>query len=142
MKQSKHFNHNGVQISRAGLVIHGKVYPMENIKSFRLAESNTQSSIGVLFMLIGLLLLVEEGEFFVFGGFLMFAGVLLRFAHDPAYSLLITTSEGEKAVLTSRDTLYMNKIIKALEISISEHWQQSNSLNSEFGTALPHHRIL
>lgn len=135
MKQSFHFNHNGVQVSKSALVIHGKTYPMQDIKSFRVAESNTLSSLGVLFMLLGLLLLVEEEALFVVGGFLLLAGVLMRFAHDPAYSLFLTTSDGEKSVLISKDILYINKILRALEVSITEHWEQSQSFDSTFDSA-------
>jgi hypothetical protein len=135
MKQSIHFNHNGVQVSKSGLVVHGKTYPMQDIKSFRIAESNTLSSVGVLFMLLGLLLLVEEEALFVLGGFLLVAGVLMRFAHDPAYSLLLTTSDGEKSVLRSKDTLYINKILRALEVSMTDHWQESEDFDTSYDAA-------
>jgi uncharacterized membrane protein len=132
MKQSILFSHNGVQVSESDLVIHGKKYRMDEIESFRLAESNTLSSLGILFMFIGLLLLIEEDSFFVFGGLLLIGGVLIRFAHDPAYSLFITISQVEKSVFASKDILILNKVLKALEIAKVDEPQKAQKFQPPF----------
>lgn len=130
------FNHNGVQVNETDLIIHGKPYKLNDISSFRIDESKTLSSLGVLVMFVGLLLLVEEGSFFVLGGVLMFGGVLMRFAHDPAYALFITISNVEKSVYVSKDILLLNKISKALETAKAGNLNQSQSFRPPFETSL------
>jgi hypothetical protein len=87
---------------------------MDDIKTFRMSEKNNISSSGILCMLIGMLLLLEQGSLFVVGGILMSAGAFIYSARDLAYELLITTKVGEKSVLTSKAILYLTKKIESV----------------------------
>jgi hypothetical protein len=136
MKQSELFNHNGVEVSQTHLVVHGKSFLMDEISSFRVAESNTLSSLGVLFMFIGLLLLIEEDSLFVFGGVFLIVGLLLRFAHDPAYSLFITISKVEKSVYVSKDIVLLNKIVNSLQTAKAGRSNQSSNFQPPYETTL------
>lgn len=130
MNNFKYYNRNGVRVSAFELIIHEKSYPLESIVAYRSADSNTLPRLGILFMLIGALLIIDEGDLFIFGGISFFVGPLIRFSIDPAYSLILTTSESEKSVLTTSSLKDIELISEALNKAIQDNNNRIKNLGS------------
>jgi hypothetical protein len=130
MNNFKYYNRNGVRVSAFELIIHENSYPLESIVAYKSVDSNTLPRLGILFMLIGALLIIDEGDLFIIGGILFFIGLLTRFSMDPAYSLVLTTSYSEKPVLTTTSLRDIELLIEALNHATQDNKKRIKDLGS------------
>jgi Zn-dependent membrane protease YugP len=126
MNQYVYYSRNGVTVVLDQLNVDGRSYPLKSITSVRLAKNNTGHRIATLLMLVGLVLLVNEGALFVYGALLFLLGILLWISFDAVYCLLIATSEGEKSILENNDIEYVEKILHALDAAMIDSRQNGS----------------
>ncbi|MGQ3170433.1 MAG: DUF6232 family protein [Methylophilus sp.] len=137
MNKDVYFCQNGVSVSSSHLTVNGKTYPLKSIIFSRVAASNTWRGLSIISILLGLLLMADEGPLFVVGGVLFFAGVLTWINSNAAYSLLITWSDGESPVLVTNDKLFMEKVIGALDAAMTDKKWNSENVNLTHETFTP-----
>lgn len=137
MNEELYYNQNGVSLSLTQLAVNGKSYTLDNITSTRILETNTWRGFALLSMLLGFLVLIDEGSLFVFGGFLVFAGLLLWHNIGSGYSLFIQTPSGEESVLITRDKLHLESLMLALDIALADNRARLYKQSHPFDTSLP-----
>lgn len=135
MNKEIYFNQDGVSISSSHLSVNGNTYTIESILFFRITETNFWRSLSFIFMILGFLLMVDEGPLFVIGGVIFFAGLLTWMNVHASYSLLITTSEAETTALVTFDKLFIEKMVEALYASMADYRERSASLKASVETS-------
>jgi hypothetical protein len=130
MNNFKHYKGHGIKLSSFELIIDNERYPLEQIVSFELIETNKLPTLGILFILIGALLLLDEGDQFVMGGILFFSGLLLRIIFDSSYTLRLTTSNGNITALQSTLRREILDVITALDQAMAENRKRVESFGN------------
>jgi hypothetical protein len=121
MDEKIFFNQGGISVSSQQFVVNSQTYPIQNIQSteFRLLEP--QRNLAGFFMLIGLLLLLDEGTLFVVGGFSIIIGIVIWVSAVTKYAVILFTADEEHQVLTSNDNLLIEKVIQALDTAMASN---------------------
>lgn len=76
MNKHEYYNQNGVNVSNAELSIEEERFPLKYISSCRVVEARAIPRLGLVFIFIGILILINEGLFFSFGGIILISGIL------------------------------------------------------------------
>lgn len=124
MDEKMLFSHHGVYVSPSRLVVNGQAYEISDITSFKLGIIDLKHCPELLCILLGLALLFTEGALFLFGGFSVIAGVLGFFTAKSSYSLIVVTADGEKRALFNHDRVFIEMIMRALDIAMASHRPQ------------------
>jgi hypothetical protein len=123
-----YFHQNEISVSSQQLVVSGKSYPLDKIQTIRFTATNIWRGFSILAMVLGFLLMVDEGTLFVIGGVLFIGGILTLLNTKPSYLLWISTHEGESPVLKTKDKFLLHKVIEALDVALTEN--RSNSMDN------------
>jgi hypothetical protein len=123
-----YFHQNGISVSSQQLVVSGKSYPITKIQSFRFTATNIWRGFSIIAMVLGFLLMVDEGSLFVIGGVLFIGGVLTLLNTKASYLLWISTHEGESPVLQTYDKFLLDEVIEALDVALTEN--RSNPIDN------------
>lgn len=124
-----YFHQNGITVNSQQLIVSGKSYPIDTIQSKRFTATNTCRGFSVFAVVLGSLLMFDEGRLFVIGGVLFFVGMLTLLNTKASYFLWISTHQGESSVLKTNDKLLLYKVIEALDAALTEN--SSDSMNNK-----------
>lgn len=130
MNQDEYFSHDGVSVSSSNLVVNNNTYSIKSLLYIRVSSTNFWLGLSIIAVLLGFILMVDEGPLFVIGGVFFFAGALSWISCKRIYSLWITTSEGETMALTTSDKLLIEKTMNALFSAMADNKWHSENLQS------------
>lgn len=107
-------------VSGFGLIVNGRLYEISKISSLTYKKLSPNYSYSVFCLLLGLALIIDEGKLFAFGGCFVFTGILTLFLAKPRHVVVLTLPEGHKDVVMSTDKAHIDRVIQALEASMSD----------------------
>jgi hypothetical protein len=111
------YQDGSVKVTPPRFVTNSKTYAIRNISSVHVFEIVKSRKLPVAMIVIGLLLLLSD-ELRIAGFFILALGVLLLFAIKNEFAVRITTNSGETNSITSKDKMYVQKIVDALNEAI------------------------
>jgi len=109
----------GVRITSVRAIFGRKTYVMANITSVATAENPAKRTPGIIFAILGLIILVacisfKSGEGVIVGAVLLGLGILIAAIAKPTYHVKITSASGEEEPTSSKDKEYIHNIVTAL----------------------------
>ena len=118
VQNEKTFYQDGhVTVTQSRYVTHSKTYAMRNISSVHIFEVVKSRKFPVAMIIVGLFMLCSDSARMV-GFFILAFGVLLLFLIKNEFSVRISTNSGEADSIVSKDKLYIQKIVDALNDAI------------------------
>ena len=123
MDKKVFFSQNGVTVSKTHLTVLGQPVEIEHIFAISCKKLLPDYGLALLSLLVGILLIADEGELFAFGGCLILSGVIAGVAARPRYAIILTTDAGEVNALTSTDKPHVDRVIQAINISMGGNSQ-------------------
>ena len=117
MQENMLFNSDNVSVSNNEFIVDGQTHEMGTITSVQIEVEEATIGIGIFIALIGTLVLFGT-QFFYSGGLIMLVGILSFLAAKNRYSIVLSTSSGSGQVLFSKDRVYIEKIVSALNEAI------------------------
>ncbi|MFN1218414.1 DUF6232 family protein [Chryseobacterium kwangjuense] len=106
-----------VTVTQSRYVTQSKTYAMRNISSVHVFEIIKSKKLPAVLIIIGLLLLFSEDARIV-GIILAVIGALILFLIKNEYAVRISTNSGEANSIISKDKIYIQKIVNALNQAI------------------------
>jgi multisubunit Na+/H+ antiporter MnhC subunit len=106
-----------VTVTQSRYITHSKTYAMRNISSVHIFEIIKSKKLPVLMIIIGLLLLFSS-DLRIMGFIILLVGVALLLAIKNEFAVRISTNSGEANSIISKDKLYIQKIVNALNEAI------------------------
>jgi hypothetical protein len=115
------FSNADIKVSNQHLNVRGKVYAIADINQVELTFVEPKRILATILFLLGLFLLLDEGNLFALGGFSIILSVVFWISGGTKYAVVIHSAAGEKQVFVSDDRLLTEKIIYALDNAMLEH---------------------
>jgi hypothetical protein len=115
METQIHFIQDGVRVTNTVLTVNGQTYDLNKITSVHVKGIEPKRWSSMLCIALGLVLLINESGLFVIGGILTTLGVVTGVLASQTYAVVLTMEGGEKEVLVSFDSEYIQKVIHALD---------------------------
>lgn len=112
------FNESGVTISSAHLTVHGQKYDIKNISSVGYKKLPPNYSLCVFCFLLGVLLAVDEGILFAFGGCLILGGLIAALTAQAKHVVVIAMPERRLDAVISANKAFVDRVIEALQASM------------------------
>ncbi|WP_183567681.1 DUF6232 family protein [Mucilaginibacter sp. SP1R1] len=106
-----------VTVTQSRYVTHSKTYAMRNISSVHIFEIVKSKKLPVLMIIIGFLMLFSN-ELRIMGFIILLLGVTVLSLIKNEFSVRISTNSGEANSIVSKDKLYIQKIVNALNQAI------------------------
>ncbi|MCB0465793.1 MAG: hypothetical protein KDC78_09005 [Aequorivita sp.] len=106
-----------VTVTQSRYIAGSKTYAMRNISSVSLFKIDKSRTGAILLLVVGILLLFPEGTRVV-GGIIAILGGIWLFSIKDEYSVRISTNAGEANSLVSKDQVYIQKVVNALNDAI------------------------
>lgn len=125
MDQKTFFHQAGVSINTSRFIVNGQIIPIADIASAQLHVIKPKHGLDVLFMLVGLLLLLDEGSLFVVGGLLCLIGILLWLSAKESYAILLVIASDQRQVMQSSDRLLITQVMQALDHALQYHGEST-----------------
>ena len=117
MDKKVFFNQDGVTISKTRFIVRGQLYEINKISFLAYQRLKPKRWFAMACMAIGMLLVLDEGDLFAFGGCLILLGIVAWVAAKPKYAVILTLPEGEVQALVSTDLPHVERVIQALNTS-------------------------
>jgi hypothetical protein len=118
METHIHFHQDGVRVTNTGLTVNGQTYDLNKITSVHVKGIRPKRWSAMLCIALGLVLLIDESGLFVIGGILITLGIVTGFLASQTYAVVLTMEDGEKEVLLSLDSVYIQKVVHALDTAM------------------------
>ncbi|HWU66565.1 MAG TPA: DUF6232 family protein [Methylophilus sp.] len=118
MEETNFFSQDNVSVSNSRFIVNGQTYAMSNVTSVKSGVTPPNRGAAILLILVGLLCFLGSGTAYIIGFGLIFAGAIAWSNAKAQYSVILNTSAGENQALTSEDSLYIEKVIHALNAAI------------------------
>ncbi|RWU04878.1 DUF6232 family protein [Pedobacter chitinilyticus] len=109
-------DHN-VTVTQSRYVTNSKTYAMRNISSVHVFEIVKNHTLPVVLIIVGAIMLITDGGK-VIGGIIALIGFLVIIFNKNQYAVRISTNSGEANSIVSRDKIYIQKIVDALNDAI------------------------
>lgn len=106
-----------VTVTQSRYVTNSKTYAMRNISSVHIFEIIKSKKLPIALVLIGFLMALSE-SMRVIGIVILAIGVTLLIVIKNEYAVRISTNSGEANSLVSKDKIYIEKIVNALNDAI------------------------
>lgn len=106
-----------VTVTQSRYVTQSKTYAMRNISSVHVFEIIKSKKFPAILMILGLLLLFS-GDTRIIGIIVAAVGALILFLIKNEYAVRISTNSGEANSIVSKDKIYIQKIVNALNQAI------------------------
>lgn len=114
MEEKVFYENGSVKITDKRFMIGGITYVLSNITSVNKITNASSLPVGVILIIIGILLTIDDIKFLSLWTILFFIpGVLLLFT-KPKYSVNLATSSGAVMAYSSKDEAEIDTIIKEL----------------------------
>jgi hypothetical protein len=122
-KEIRFFSEQGVQVTNARLIVPGKTYAMANITSVSTKRENPSYSgvkfTGGLAFLMGFAALpFGSWQLGILAIMLIAVAVVWGLSLKPDFHLKISSASGESSALSSKDQLYVERIVQAIQDAI------------------------
>jgi hypothetical protein len=111
------YNDAGVLVTQARYVTRSKTYAMRNISSVHTYEIVKSKTLPIILIVIGCLMMLAEGPR-IMGGILLLIGIAILVLLKNEYAVRISTNSGEANSIVSKDRVYVQKIVNALNEAI------------------------
>ncbi len=112
------FYHDGVvTVTQSRFVTQSKTYAMRNISSVHIFEIQ-KSRVGPIIMILLGFPFLFSGEIFWMGLIIIVLAILWLFYIKNEYAVRISTNSGEANSILSKDRVYIQKIVDALNDAI------------------------
>jgi len=142
-KEKNYYSDERIQITDKKIIIKSKYiddkisYIIPHITSVRITKKPPDRTLGVLFAVMGLTLLIGAGFLmdtpgelaryfstllFMFGLISLVLGVILALIAKGEYTLKINSSSGESNILGSDDKAYIENIANVINEAITDIW--------------------
>ncbi|CAH2805880.1 MAG: hypothetical protein CBHOC_4514 [uncultured Caballeronia sp.] len=120
------FNERGVTLSCAGLSASGQMIPMRELRSARVIRIPRQKSLPIVVALIGLVVLgagiaTGGGAALVLGAMIIVVGYLSWITQDVIFQLMVTTPDGEREVLVTKDQEFADRVAALVDEAVTKH---------------------
>lgn len=106
-----------VIVTQSRYVTQSKTYAMRNISSVHVFEIIKSRKFPLILIVIGILLLFS-GDTRIVGIILAVVGAVILFVTKNEYAVRISTNSGEANSIISKDKIYIQKIVNALNQAI------------------------
>ncbi|MFI5161219.1 MAG: DUF6232 family protein [Sphingobacteriales bacterium] len=116
-KEVTFYQDGNVTVTQSRFITHSKTYAMRNISSVHLFEIVKSRRFPVVMVIIGLLMLLSD-DLRVAGLVILGVGILLLFVIKNEFAVRISTNSGEANSIVSKDKMYVQKIVEALNDAI------------------------
>lgn len=117
MDKKVFFNQDGVTVSKTRFIVRGQLYEINKISLLTYKKLKPKRWFAMICISIGMLLVLDEGDFFAFGGCLILLGIVAWVATKPRYAVILKMPEGEVQALVSTDQPHVERVIQALDAS-------------------------
>lgn len=122
MDEKTFYSDNSVQVTSSRVVMPGTTYALRNISSVRTLVFTPSHSLDIALIVIGIIILLigissSAGAAFV-GLILAGAGIALFMTKKPDYLVRLGTNAGEQDGIRSKDKVYIDRIVNAINESI------------------------
>ena len=107
------YQDTNVTVTQSRFIAANKTYAMRNISSVSLFKIEKSLGTQIVLTIIGVLMLFGDSTR-IFGAVLAIIGILWIISIKDKYSVRISTNAGEANSLISKDQLYIQKIVDAL----------------------------
>ncbi len=121
MDKKVFFSQYGVTVSKTRFIVRGQLYEINKISFLTYQRLKPNRWFAMACMAIGVLLVLDEGDLFAFGGCLILLGIVAWVAAKPKYAVMLTMPEGEVRALVSTDLPHVERVIQALNTSRGMH---------------------
>ncbi|SAK52849.1 hypothetical protein AWB81_01058 [Caballeronia arationis] len=130
MQTEPPFNERGVTLSRAGLSAAGQMFPLRDLRSARVVRIARKKPLPIIMAAIGFATLVAgaitgSGPALVLGVMIAVVGYLSWITQDVIYQLLVTTPDGEREVLITKDQEFADRVAGLVHQAIEKHAQNA-----------------
>lgn len=106
-----------VTVTQSRYVTQSKTYAMRNISSVHVFEIIKSKKLPAIMISLGLILLLS-GDTRIIGIIVAVIGALILFMIKNEYAVRISTNSGEANSIVSKDKIYIQKIVNALNQAI------------------------
>jgi len=106
-----------VTVTQSRYVTNSKTYAMRNISSVHVFEIVKNHTLPVLLIIVGAIMLITDGGK-VIGGIIALIGFLVIISNKNQYAVRISPNSGEANSIVSRDKVYIQKVVDALNDAI------------------------
>lgn len=114
-----------MSINTSRFIVNGQIIPIADISSAHLHVIKPKHGLDVLFMLVGLLLLLDEGSLFVVGGLLCLIGIVLWLSAKESYAILLTIAGDQRQFMQGSDRLLITQVMQALDHALQHHGEST-----------------
>jgi len=120
MEEVEFFNDGKVSVSSARFRVGSSTYAMQGVTSVKRAIKEANKAPALLIVLVGILMAcgADLTSTKLIGIALIAFGVILFRKLKPEYSVYLNSSSGESQALKSKDVIYIDEVIEALNKSI------------------------
>lgn len=115
--ETQFYQDGTVTVTQSRFVTQSKTYAMRNISSVHIFEIEKNRVTPIIMILIGLPFLFS-GDVFWIGLIIITLGILWLFTIKNEYAVRISTNAGEANSIISKDRIYIQKIVDALNDAI------------------------
>lgn len=131
MDQKVFFSQDGVTVSKSRFIVRGECYEINHISLLTYKKLKPNRWVAMVCLAIGMLLVLDEGDFFAFGGCFILLGIVAWVATKPRYAIILKMPEGEIQALVSSDQLHVERVTQALNASRGmNHLDHNEPLNT------------
>ena len=122
------FNEHGVTLSRAGLSASGQMIPLRELRAARVVKIERKKPLPVGLAVIGVVMLgvgiaTGAGAALVLGVMIAVVGYLSWITQDVIYQLMVSTSDGEREVLVTKDQEFADRVAALVGEAVAKHAQ-------------------
>ncbi|MDR5739822.1 MULTISPECIES: DUF6232 family protein [unclassified Caballeronia] len=122
------FNERGVTLSRAGLSASGQMIPLRELRAARVVKIERKKPLPIALAIIGLVVLgagiaTGAGAALVLGVMIVVVGYLTWITQDVIYQLMVSTSDGEREVLITKDEDFADRVAALVGDAVAKHAQ-------------------
>lgn len=119
MDDAIYFSHLGVSVSNSRFIVNGKTIAIQHVTNVECRVLKPQLGFARVCVLVGLVLLFDNGSGPIVGVFSMIYGGVLWHLATPRYSVVIHTPAGEHQALVSENSLDAENVLTALNVAIA-----------------------
>lgn len=125
MQHELPFNERGIMLSRAGLSASGQLFPLRDLRDATVVKVPKQKPLPVTLGAVGIAIAVTggilvSGPTLVLGIMLAVVGYLSWITQDVIYRMYVTTPEGEREVLTTREEAFAEHVAMLVRKAIAD----------------------
>lgn len=119
MEEKSFFNQGNVSVSNSRFIVDGQTYAMNGVTSVKAGKKDPSRAGPVILGIVGLFSLFNGGVGAVTVGLVMIGlAVFWWTKQKPELSVVLSSSSGEAQALSSKDPVFINGVIAALNNAI------------------------